>query len=337
MPGCATPEPPAWGRDPLKLRRFLAVDIGGTGIKLGAVEIAEAPRLLARDVLHGHADMDPAPVLDAVAARLRKLAADAGWREAEGVGVGSAGLIERDTGTIRFSPNLPAWAGAGLGEGLSSRLGMPARVDNDVNAFSLAEWRWGAGAGVPNAVFLTLGTGIGGAAIADGRLVRGAQGFAGEPGHATVVLDGLPCPCGNRGCAERYVGTNDIVEAARRHPGFAGDPCLAQSDPLTSRVVTEAAEQGSVVAREVLAEAGRALGGLLVTLVNIFNPERVIIGGGVAQAGTWILDPAREHLNTRSLVARHARPLVLPAALGADAGLLGAAALLLEEPAPALR
>jgi glucokinase len=321
----------------VKARRFLAVDMGGTGIKLGAVEIAEAPRLLGEDVLHGHADRDPESILDHVASKLRKLVLAAGWQEPEGVGIGSAGLIDRRTGSICFSPNLPAWGGAGIGEGLARRLGVPARVDNDVNAFSLAEWWWGAGKRARNAAFLTLGTGIGGAFIVDGRMVRGAQGFAGEPGHATVVLDGTPCPCGNRGCAERYVGTNDIVEAARRHPGFATDPHLAQASPLTSRVVSEAAEQGSVVAREVLAEAGHALGGLLVTLVNIFNPERVVIGGGVALAGTWILDPAREHLNARSLVARFAPPLVLPAGLGPEAGLFGAAALLLEDSASGLR
>ncbi len=321
----------------MKPRRLLAVDIGGTGIKTGAVEISDAPHLAAHDVLHGHAGRDPEAVLDEVADALRRLTAAAGWDAAEGVGVGSAGLIDRRTGTIRFSPNLPAWEGARIGEGLSRRLGMPARVDNDVNAFALAEWRWGAGERAQNAVFLTLGTGIGGAAIADGLLVRGAQGFAGEPGHATVVLDGIPCACGNRGCAERYVGTNDIVEAARRHVGFAADPLLAQADPLTSRTVSEAAGRGSAVAREVLTDAGHALGGLLVTLVNIFNPERIVIGGGVALAGGWILDPAREHLGARSLVARFAPPLVLPAGLGPEAGLLGAAALLLEEPATAPR
>ena len=279
----------------------------------------------------------PERVLDEVAWALSALVEAAGWDAAEGVGVGSAGLIDRDLGAICFSPNLPSWTGARLGEGLARRLGIPARIDNDVNVFALAEWRWGAGGGAANAAFLTLGTGIGGAFIADGRLLRGANGFGGEPGHATVVLDGIPCPCGNRGCAERYVGTNDIVSAARRHPGFAGDPYLARIEPLTSRGVSDAAAQGSGVAREVLAQAGHALGALLVTLVNIFNPERIVIGGGVAGAGAWILDPAREHLSVRSLVARAAPPLLLPAGLGSDAALLGAAALLLEEQAPGPR
>jgi glucokinase len=204
-------------------------------------------------------------------------------------------------------------------------------MDNDVNAFALAEWWWGAGRGALDAVFLTLGTGIGGALVADGRLLRGTAGFAGEPGHTTLVLDGIVCPCGNHGCAERYVGTEGLVEAAERHPGFRGDPILAAADPLTPKVISEAAEKQSTVALDVMNDAGRALGGLLVSLVNLTNPEVVVIGGGVAQAGPLLLDPARDHLRRHSLVARHSPPRVLPAALGEAAGLLGAAALVLAD------
>jgi glucokinase len=304
---------------------------------MGAVEVAGSPRVVAFDHLENHSADSPHETLKRVAERLRSLLQTVGWDTVPGVGVGAAGLVRRDTGTVVFSPNLPGWEKAPVGKILERELGLPVRVDNDVNVFSLAEWMWGAGDRSPHAVFLTLGTGIGGGVVAEGKLLRGHCGFAGEPGHATLVLDGTECPCGNRGCAERYVGNRELVDAARRHPGFDSDPILSASQLGSPLDLSQAAERGSPVARGVLAEAGRALGGLLVTLVNIFNPERVVIGGGVAQAGPLILDPARQHLARHSLVARHAPPRILAAALGERAGLLGAAGLLLDESYPTER
>jgi glucokinase len=312
-------------------RRILAADIGGTSIKLGAVEVGSAHRVVARAVIQGHADRDPDAVADDMGRKLSDLVLEAGWSHADGVGAGAAGLINGRNGIVEFSPNLPAWSGFALGEALRRRLDRPVRVDNDVNAFSLAEWMWGAGGRRDDVVFLTLGTGIGGGIVSGGKLQRGAKGFAGEPGHVTIDRNGIDCACGNRGCAERYVGNKDIVSAARRHPGFAADERLREVDPLTPEEISKAAEAGSRVATEVMHEAGTALGALLVTLVNILNPERVVIGGGVAQAGPLILEPAREHLRQHSLVARHAPPEILAAGLGTEAGLLGAAALLLED------
>jgi glucokinase len=310
--------------------RVLGVDVGGTGIKMGAVLASDPPQVLDTDLLLQEVDRPVAKTVSMVAARLRDLAKVVGWDGVDGIGVGSAGLIESPAGRIAFSPNLPAWAGAPLGDLFSREFNVPVRVDNDVNAFALAEWRWGAGARASDVVFLTLGTGIGGAFVAGGRLIRGAQGFAGEPGHMTLVLDGIPCPCGNRGCAERYVGVQGILDAARHHPEFAGDP-ISELDPLTPEDLSRAAREGSHVARDVLTGTGDKLGAILVSLVNVFNPERVIIGGGIALAGSLLLDPAREHLKKRSLVARHAPPQVLGTALGEHAGVLGAAAVILPE------
>jgi glucokinase len=313
--------------------RLLGVDIGGTGIKVGAVSVDPAPRLLASRVLEGHPERDPRTVLPELAGTLRRLCEEAGWDDAQGVGVGCAGLVRTADGALVFSPNLPAWEGFPLREGLAEATGLSVHVDNDVNTFAVAEWLWGAARGVSDALFLTVGTGIGGAALVGGRLLRGAQGFAGEPGHTTVMLDGVPCPCGNRGCAERYVGKEGLVDAVRAHPAFDEHPALVGASPLTPKVISAAAAAGSVAAAETLHEAGRVLGALLVTLVNVFNPERVVIGGGIAQAGDRLLDPARELLMQRSLVARHAPPRILPAALSADAGVFGAAGLLLESAA----
>lgn len=313
------------------MKRVIGVDVGGTGIKLGAVEVNDSPELLADRVIHGHASLPVEDVLRKVEEEIRRLLETAGWDAPDGIGVGSAGLVHSQDGVVVTSPNLPRWKDAPIGPRLAEAMGVPARVDNDVNAFALAEWRWGAGKGTDDVVFLTLGTGIGGAVITGGALLRGKDGFAGEPGHATLVLGGIPCPCGNEGCAERYVGNQGIVDAARAHPEFGKDERLATADPLTPKVLHEAAQAGSAVATTVLADAGRALGGLLVTLVNLMNPARIVIGGGVAQAGDYLLGPARDHLARRSLVARHAPVEVVPAALGEHAGILGAAAVFLDE------
>lgn len=313
------------------MKRVIGVDVGGTGIKLGAVRVDGSPELLADRVIHDHAALPVEDVLRRIEEEIRRLLDTAGWDAPDGIGVGSAGLVRSQDGVVVTSPNLPRWTDAPIGSRLQERVGVPVRVDNDVNAFALAEWRWGAGKGTDDVVFLTVGTGIGGAVITGGRLLRGKDGFAGEPGHATLVLGGISCPCGNEGCAERYVGNQGIVDAARRHPGFGKDERLRDADPLTPKTLFEAATAGSAVATTVLADAGRALGGLLVTLVNLMNPERIVIGGGVARAGDYLLGPARDHLARRSLVARHAPVEVVPAALGEHAGILGAAAVFLDE------
>jgi glucokinase len=313
----------------MSMERIFGVDVGGTGIKMGAIVASDPPRVLDTDLLLQEVDRPVGKTVAMVASRLKDLARSVGWDRADGIGIGSAGLIESAKGRIAFSPNLPAWAGAVLSDLFSRELDLPVRVDNDVNAFALAEWRWGAGERARDVVFLTIGTGVGGAFVSDGRLIRGANGFAGEPGHMTLVMDGIPCPCGNRGCAERYVGSQGITDAARQHPDFGQDP-LSELDPITPEDLSRAAREGSRVAREVLAETGEKLGAILVSLVNVFNPDRVILGGGISQAGGLLLDPAREHLSKRSLVARHAPPKVLPAALGEHAGVLGAAAVILD-------
>jgi glucokinase len=313
----------------MSMSRVFGVDVGGTGIKMGAILATDPPRVLETDLLLQEVDRPVGKTIAMVARRLRELGQAVGWDRAEGIGIGSAGLIESARGRIAFSPNLPAWAGTGLGDLFSREFDLPVRVDNDVNAFALAEWRWGAGERVRDAVFLTIGTGVGGAFVSGGGLIRGANGFAGEPGHMTLIMDGIPCPCGNRGCAERYLGSQGIMEAARHHADFGLDP-ISELDPVTPEDLSRAAREGSRVAREVMTATGEKLGALLVSLVNIFDPERVVIGGGISQAGGLLLDPAREHLAKRSLVARHARPKVLTAALGEHAGVLGAAAVILD-------
>jgi glucokinase len=323
----------------MSVRRLLGVDVGGSSIKFGALELdlpdsGDPPRLLGTDTLTGHNRGSFDAAMDRLADALRGLVSRVGWEEPDSVGLGVPGLVARDTGVLHEAPNLHVWDGRAPGEELHRRLGHPVALDNDANAFALAEWRWGAGRGARNAVFLTVGTGIGCGLVVENHLVRGGSGFAGEPGHIRILPRDLRLGPGTSEEAEGYAGTEAIVARATAHPDRASDPVLQDRDPLTPEILHDAAERGSRVAADVWEDVGRGLGELLVTLVNVLNPERIVIGGGIGQAGRWLLDPARDYLSRHSLVARHSPPGIVVAALGPEAGLLGAAALPLETGKP---
>ena len=309
-------------------RRVIGIDVGGTAIKLGAVALDDPPRAVVDATWEGHKALPREAALDELARRMDAVAEEAGWDAAEAVGLGLPGLVESPAGRLHAAPNLAAWTEAPLAEELGRRTGLPVRVGNDATNFARAEWLWGAGRGARHAVFLTVGTGIGGGLVVDGRLVTGAHGFAGEPGHVPLDLDGPSCPCGGRGCAELYLGNDAIVARARRR-GDLDDLLAAEATP---RALAEAARDGNRAAREVWNETGAILGELLVALVNVLDPSVVVVGGGVSGAGDLLLDPAREKLATASLVARQGEVTVVAAALGARAGLLGSAGLWAGDP-----
>jgi glucokinase len=304
-------------------RRVIGIDVGGTAVKLGAVALDDPPRALAHATWEGHTALDRDAALDELARRVEDLAAEAGWDAPEAVGLGLPGLVEVPEGRLHAAPNLLAWTDVPLADELSRRTGLPVRVGNDATNFARAEWLWGAGRGARHALFLTVGTGIGGGLVVDGRLLTGAHGFAGEPGHVTLDRHGPPCACGGRGCAELYLGNDAIVARARGR----GDLDEVLSAGATPRTLAEAAAAGNRAAREVWNETGTILGDLLVGLVNVLDPERVIVGGGVGGAGELLLAPARDRLATASLVGREGGVTVAAAALGAQAGLLGSAGL----------
>lgn len=303
----------------------VGVDVGGTKVLAGVVGADGAVGSLARDATPGrHATVDE--LEDALA---RAVTAAAGDRPLDGVGVAAAGFV---TGSrVVFAPHLP-WRGEDVADRLSQRLGVPVAVDNDANCAAGAEATYGAGRGARSMVLVTLGTGIGGALVAAGRVWRGAHGLAGEFGHMRVVPDGLPCECGRRGCWEQYASGNALVRRARSRigsePTMLAD--LVEGDParLTGPMVTAAAADGDLVARAAFAEIGEWLGVGLANLVAAFDPALVVVGGGVAEAGERLLDPAREAL-ARSLVAAEHRdvPPLRAAELGPAAGLIGAADL----------
>ena len=250
------------------------------------------------------------------------------------MGFGIPALVRPGTGSVMVSNHLPL-DGVPFRDLMSERLGVPVRVDNDSNVAMLAEHSAGAARGIDDAVLLALGTGIGGGLLLGGKIYRGSEGAGAELGHIVVDPDGPDCPgdCPGRGCLEAYASGNALgragTEAARAHPDSALGKVLAAGREVTGGLVTELAHDGDPLAREVIAEAGRWLGIGIVTLVNIFNPELVIVGGGASAAGDLMLDPAREVLAERGLPPNRQMVRVVLAHFGSEAGMIGAALLAL--------
>jgi glucokinase len=309
----------------------IGVDLGGTKLLAGTVDRELNVHHRAHRPAAGG---DRAAVLDRVVDAVREAIAAAPG-EVLGVGFGIPSLIDRARGIAVSTVHLPI-ADLPFRDIMAERLGVPVTVDNDANVAMLAEHRFGAASGTDHAVLLTIGTGIGSGIVVDGRLVRGAVGAAGELGHMVVDLDGPRCQgnCPNRGCLEALVSGSAIgragLLAAEADPDGPLGLALAGGRAMTGALVTELAHDGDPAARTCLRAAGEALGVGLSNIVNIFNPEVVVIGGGVIAAGDLLLDPAREEMRARALSpSRDAR--VVPARFGAESGMLGAAVLAFEE------
>lgn len=248
-----------------------------------------------------------------------------------GVCVGVPGLIMARESRVVFSPNLRAIEGLPLKDELEHRTGFPITIENDANAAAWGEFRFGAGSGVDNLVFVTLGTGVGGGIVSEGRLLRGAHGSGGELGHTTIHATGPRCACGNRGCLEILASGTAIERRARQRaraePGSALGRAAAACGEVPGEEVTRLAREGDRGAVSVLRETGRWLGIGLAGFVNVFNPEVVAVGGGPSAAGDLILAPAREEVRLRARSPSRDLVEVREATLGAASGMLGAAAL----------
>ena len=306
----------------------IGLDVGGTKIA-GAVVDSEGA-ILARRLVPTESD-EPASITAAILKVARELKAAA--PAAAAVGVGAAGLVDVKRGVILGAPNL-AYRNVPVRDTLSARLGIPAVVDNDANVAALAEAAHGAGRGAGDQIMVTVGTGIGSGIIIGGRIYRGHYGVGAELGHIVIDPDGPLCGCGNRGCWEAVASGNAIGRLARqRVEGGAGADLLAavggDLDAITGELVSESAAAGSAFARDVLAEIGRHLGIGLASIVNIFDPEVIVMGGGAAAgSGELLLGPARASMQAHTLGTSWRTPVrVVPATLGNDAGVVGAALL----------
>jgi glucokinase len=315
------------------------IDIGGTFTKLALVEPPE------RVVITGRVETRAADGAPALVARCTEAVADL-CRQADrrladlvGAGVGVAGLVDQRLGGPAAAPNLPAFVGVPVRSLFAAALERPVQVDNDANLWALGEAMLGAGRGYDVVCVLSLGTGIGGGLIDRGRVFRGARGMASEFGHMWVGGE-RRCACGQRGCLEAAASASAVVARARQALAAAvgsGGPLaeqLARGDDLTARDVGAAAQAGDRLALEVFEETGRWLGVGIANLVNALNPDAVIIGGGVAMVGEPLLGAARREVVSRVMPPLAEALSILPAALGDEGGVLGAALLALEPAAP---
>jgi glucokinase len=314
----------------------LAIDLGGTKIMVAVV--GKGGSIVAQDYSQTLAVEGPEAVMARLISAANRAVGLAGvrMRQLAGVGLAVAGVLDTRNGVVTVSPNLPGWQGLPLVEMASRNLGVSVFLVNDADAAALAEQRFGAGHGCSNLVYVTVSTGIGGGIIVDGKLYSGANGCAGEIGHMTVEPDGPKCACGNTGCLEVLASGRAIAREARRRLG-TGEPSLLRDKvkgdlgQVTAEVVGEAARRGDALSMEVITRAARYLGIGLANLVQLLNPEMIIIGGGVANLKELLLRPAREEIDRRAfrLPAQTVR-LVL-SQLGGSAGVVGAAEFVFDK------
>jgi glucokinase len=304
----------------------VGVDIGGTKIAAGVVD--EHGKILEK-VRHASPNDDPVALRSTVAALVNDLRSR---HEFDAVGIGAAGFVSNDRSHVLFSPHLEYGDGS-VADPLQDALGLPVVVENDGNAAAWAEHSFGAGRGVPDQLMVAVGTGIGGGIVVGGRLYRGGHGIAAEIGHIGVVRDGRPCQCGRRGCFEQYASGSTLTQNGRAAVAAGQAPRLREAaggDPaaVTGSMITQLATGGDPDCVAMFAEIGDWLGLGIASLVAVLDPTLVLLGGGVSEAGDVLLNPARQSLD-RELTGRghHPGPNLRLAALGNDAGLIGAADL----------
>lgn len=320
-------------------RYIIGVDLGGTNIVAGAMT-ADGASQYAMLTVPTRADLGG----DAVVARIVELCerviaetiAATGCTRADfrGVGIGSPGPLDRESGVVIVTPNL-GWTNFPLRDKVAGPLGMPGTLDNDANCATLGEWWIGAAKGAKQVVGLTIGTGIGGGLILNGKLYHGASDAAGELGHITIDSTGRKCGCGNYGCLEAYASGPAIAQRARE--ALQGGessimPSLVDGDlaRITAATVFDASHRGDELAGHVVRDTAKFLGIGVANFLNIFNPEVVVIAGGVTQAGEALFEPLRAEVRRRAFAPAVEACRILPGALHGNAGVVGAVATFVQ-------
>ncbi len=316
--------------DESKKRCAIGVDFGGTYVKMARVD--------ERGAIGARASFSTAGLkgvpgwLDEVERHVGALLADMP-RDAEwaGIGVGVPGFVDYAKGFVHDLTNVPGWTAVPLAELLAKRFGKIARVDNDVNAMAVGECTYGAGQAYQHAVFLTLGTGVGGGLLINNNLYRGAYSMAGEIGHVSIDMNGVAAPMG-KGGVEQYVGNKRIVERALREidagrPSRILERAAGKREAVTPKLICEAAAAGDELAKEIFDFTADCLATMMASVAYLLQPQAFIVGGGVSAAGPVLFDPLRRHLNERLSPYFAERLVIKRAELGNDAGVIGSATL----------
>jgi len=314
----------------------LTIDIGGT--KIITAIISSSDQVLAEDRCLTLADEGAQAVIDRLFSAIDSLLNLNNMEASQlsGISIAAAGAIDSERGLITVSPNLPGWFDVPLGEILRERYRVSTFLVNDASAAALGEHRFGAGKGVNNLILLTLGTGIGGGIIIDGEMYLGSCGSAGEIGHMVIDVDGPECACGNRGCLEALAsGTavaRDVINRIRQgEKSSLVEMVEGKVEGITAEKVGVAAQGGDSLSLDVISGAGTYLGVGLANLVNIFNPEMIVLGGGMAKLGDLLLEPARRVVVERVFPISAQAVRIVTAQLGDEAGVYGAAVYALEQ------
>lgn len=304
---------------------YLGIDIGGTNTVFAVVNWHG--HLYEKREIKTRPERSPSQIMVEIARTCRELISV--YPQVSSIGIGIPGIVDAGQGLALYCPNLN-WRNVEVSRSLQVQLSLPVFIENDVRCLALAERRFGAARDFNNAICLAIGTGIGAGIFINGQLLKGAFGGAGEVGHMIIVAKGgVRCHCGNTGCWETLVSATAIINLAQqaweRAQTFGLNTCLIP--PLDGKQIADAARNGDQISQEVLSEAGKYLGIGLVNLVNLFNPECIVIGGGMAGAGELLLASARKEIMARALPFSAKQVQVVPAELGSDAGVIGAAIL----------
>lgn len=318
------------------MQYLVGVDIGGTNIKLGLMD--GRAHIKGKHLFSTTSFKGKDALIDAIVSEIESLLKkyNVKKKDISGVGIGAPGIVDIRTGTIHTLTNIPDWHEVRLGDILKKRLKLPVFVDNDVNVMALGELFFGAGRGAVNMLCIALGTGVGGGLIFDGRLYRGSSYAAGEVGHIPINEDGPKCNCGGRACMEAYVGINyiirDVVEKIRSGVKTSITEIVkGDLTKITPMEISKAADAGDEFAKNVYLKLGQKIGIGLTGVVNLLNLEKIVIGGGVAEAGKILFDSITNTINERAMKLSAKTVKVIKAKFGYDAGLVGAATLVLYE------
>ena len=309
----------------------LAIDLGGTKILIAL--ISNKGQMLAKERCPTQAGKGPQSVINRMLSSIDRLLSreNIDASQLESISIAAAGAIDAEKGVITSSPNLPGWQDIPLRDIIKEKYGVDTFLVNDASAAALGEHQFGAGREINNLIYLTVSTGIGGGIIIDGKLYLGASGSAGELGHMTIEANGPGCRCGNIGCLEMLASGTAVAREAVRRISQGESSSLTEVvggkiENITAEKVAAAARGGDILASEVILEAATYLGIGLANLVNIFNPEMIIVGGGMAKMGDLLLESARRVVEERAFALSAQAVRIVPARLGDDVGVLGAAA-----------
>ena len=316
------------------MAKRIGIDVGGTNVKIALVD--DNGKIIYSNSVPTYAKLGYEYTVNNIKQAIKDLMKETNTTpsDIEGIGFDFPGQVDCKTGVVKLAPNIPGWVNVPIAQMIEDEFHIPTRIDNDVRCAALGELKFGAGKGCENFICITVGTGIGSGIVINGKVVRGATNAAGELGHIKLQMNGGPiCGCGDTGCLEAFASGPAIVAMAQEYiKGGKStkfrEMAAVEGGEITPYMVAKAAEEGDSVAKRIFEIVGEYIGIGLTSVINLLNPERVIIGGGVAESGELLLGPIRKTIKERAMVVAGNAVEIVPAQLGNSAGVIGASMLI---------